>query len=55
VGDLSVMDSGDESVSDGLDGLIEVCLGSKYVEGCLWGERGVCRDNGSGDWVEWDR
>jgi len=46
------MDSEDESIGNGSDDLIEVCLGSKYVEGCLWGERGACRDDGGGDWVE---
>jgi hypothetical protein len=35
VEDLSVVDSGDESVGDGVDGLIEVHLSSKGIEGGL--------------------
>jgi len=41
MGDPTVVDSGDESIGDSLDGVIEVQLGSKYIDGCLWRERGV--------------
>jgi len=35
VEDLAVVDGGDESVSDGSDGLIEVGLGGENVDGGL--------------------
>ena len=34
--DLPVVDSGDESVGDGMDSFIEVHLSGESIEGSLW-------------------
>jgi hypothetical protein len=34
--DLSIVDSGDESVGNGMDSLIEVHLSGESIEGSLW-------------------
>jgi len=55
VEDLAVVDGGDESICDGLDGLVKVGLGCENVDGGLRRERGISRDDCGGDRIEWDR
>jgi len=47
--DLPVVDGGDESISDGLDSLVEVRLTGKDIDGHLRQEQGVSRDGCGGD------
>jgi len=54
VEDLMVVDGRDESIGDGLDGLVEVGLGGEDVDGSLRRQRGISRDDCGGDRVERD-
>jgi hypothetical protein len=54
VEDLSVVDSGDKSVGDGVDGLIEVHLSSESIEGGLRREWQILEGDGGLDWVKQD-
>jgi len=52
--DLPVVDGQDESIGDGLNGLIEIGLTGKDIDHRLRQEWGVSRDGCGGDRVEWD-
>jgi hypothetical protein len=52
--DFSVVNGGDQSVGDGVDGFIEVCLSSEHIKSSLRGEWWVLRSDGGLDWVKWD-
>jgi len=53
--DLMVVDGRDESISDGLDGLIEVGLRGEDIDSGLQRQRGISRDDCGGDRIERDR
>jgi len=53
--DLAVVNGRDESICDGLDGLVEIWLGGENVDGSLWGQRGVSWDDCGGERVEGDQ
>jgi len=55
VGDLAVVDSRDKPICNGSNGVVKAGLGGKDIEGHLWRQWRVSRDNDGGDRIEGNR